>query len=82
MWYDFNGRTMDQPQGHMSDFGRCATDVCEPRQVRKEATVASLSVCRSFPKSGAQEESTVNSLQSTVFASRFPGYCRLLTVDC
>jgi hypothetical protein len=38
----------------MSGFGRCATDAREPRQVRKEATVASLSVCRSHPKSGAQ----------------------------
>jgi hypothetical protein len=54
LWYHSNCRRVDQPQGHMSDFGRCATDTREPRQVRKEATVASLSVCRSIPKSGAQ----------------------------
>ena len=34
----------------MSDFGLCATDVREPRQVRKEATVTSLSVCRRSPE--------------------------------
>jgi len=34
----------------MSDFGLCATDVREPRQVRKEATVTSLSVCRRIPE--------------------------------
>jgi hypothetical protein len=38
----------------MSDFGLCATDAREPRQVRKEATVANLSVCRGNPESGAQ----------------------------
>ena len=31
---------------NISDFGLCATDVREPRQVRKEATVTNLSVCR------------------------------------
>jgi hypothetical protein len=35
----------------MSDFGLCATDAREPRQVRKEATVASLSVCRRSTRS-------------------------------
>ena len=40
-----------QMNGHnMSDFGLCATDVREPRQVRKEATVTSLSVCRRSPE--------------------------------
>ena len=34
----------------MSDFGPCATDAREPRQVRKEATVASLSVCCRSPE--------------------------------
>jgi len=34
----------------MSDFGLCATDVREPRQVRKEATVTILSVCRRLPE--------------------------------
>ena len=34
----------------MSDFGLCATDVREPRQVRKEATVTNLSVCRRSPE--------------------------------
>ena len=34
----------------MPDFGLCATDVREPRQVRKEATVTSLSVCRRSPE--------------------------------
>jgi hypothetical protein len=38
----------------MSDFGLCATDVREPRQVRKEATVPSLSVCRRSTRSLAQ----------------------------
>jgi DNA polymerase III subunit gamma/tau len=33
-----------------SDFGPCATDAREPRQVRKEATVASLSVCCRSPE--------------------------------
>ncbi len=35
----------------MSDFGLCATDAREPRQVRKEATVAGLSVCRRSTRS-------------------------------
>jgi len=35
---------------NVSDFGLCATDVREPRQVRKEATVTSLSVCRRSPE--------------------------------
>src|SRR6266567_5594882 len=43
-----------ETEGAMSDFGLSATDAREPRQVRKEATVASLSVCsgstRSLPK--------------------------------
>jgi hypothetical protein len=34
----------------MSGFGLCATDAREPRQVRKEATVTSLSVCRRGPE--------------------------------
>jgi hypothetical protein len=34
----------------MSDFGLWATDVREPRQVRKEATVTSLSVCLRSPE--------------------------------
>ena len=34
----------------LSGFGLCATDAREPRQVRKEATVASLSVCRRPPE--------------------------------
>jgi len=38
----------------MSDFGLCATDVREPRQVRKEATVTNLSVCRRSTRSLAQ----------------------------
>ncbi len=38
----------------MSDFGLCATDAREPRQVRKEATVACLSVCRRSTRSLAQ----------------------------
>ena len=47
----------------MSDFGPCATDAREPRQVRKEATVASLSVCRRSTRSltrslGARQEVT------------------------
>ena len=36
---------------NLSDFGLCATDVREPRQVRKEATVTSLSVCRRSTRS-------------------------------
>jgi len=40
-----------QAEGGMSDFGRPATDVREPRQVRKEATVASLSVCSGSTRS-------------------------------
>jgi hypothetical protein len=38
------------PKPVVSDFGLCATDAREPRQVRKEATVASLSVCRRTPE--------------------------------
>ena len=39
---------------NLSDFGLCATDVREPRQVRKEATVTSLSVCRRSTRSLTQ----------------------------
>jgi hypothetical protein len=63
--YDSRCSMVSQPQGHMSGFGRCATDAREPRQVRKEATVASLSVCRSHPKSGAQ----IADFRLTIFKS-------------
>ena len=41
-------------RANLSDFGLCATDVREPRQVRKEATVTSLSVCRRSTRSLTQ----------------------------
>jgi len=37
-----------------SGFGLCATDAREPRQVRKEATVTSLSVCHRAPEAWLQ----------------------------
>jgi len=42
----------------MSDFGLSATDAREPRQVRKEATVASLSVCSRSTRSLAPVRSS------------------------
>ena len=42
---------LSEEASSLSDFGLCATDVREPRQVRKEATVTSLSVCRRSTRS-------------------------------
>ena len=44
-------RDEEAKENQLSDFGLCATDAREPRQVRKEATVASLSVCRRSTRS-------------------------------
>ena len=60
----FGGPAVRTRPSDLSDFGLCATDVREPRQVRKEATVTSLSVCPRSTRSLTQFETRRSKLEN------------------